>query len=937
MQNSQAPGKAMFGAAVACSRCLLMTMLATILVPSPVHAVALLTFDDDSEIGPGNLFGGVSYAGVHHGFLFTTDSYVLRACDAPADGEYSLPASGYCTGTISPHNVLFGGYANEFGFGRPSQNLFSIFGLHMTPAWAHDLKTVVTGYRNNEPIYRDTPPLPSPKVATYVNLNFIGIDRIAIETEGGATEGGAHIAFDDIEYAIAVCPSALSRYNNTSPAVLGSNIYFTYAELDNCWGRITSTALDPQTGTIAERPDWDGSCNLTGDADAPACTKSGVRPLPLAVQDNRPAARQIAVNDAALGMRPFRANRLGALSATDTQLLRYVRGERGAEVNADVRVRTSVLGDIINSSPLALGPPDGQRENQLVDRLHGTESIAMELRQQAAHYAAFKSAHSQRLPVVYVGANDGMLHGFSAGMRTRKGMPPVPRGATDAARLFNDGAELIAYMPATVWANLKANAHGTYATLNYRDKNYGHHFYVDASPVAGDVFYRGAWHTLLATGLGAGGPGTERSPAHGAWIVSRESETAYGTVAILDVTDPASFSDSKADLLFKEFSILKPTRCLRPAAANTTQRPEPCMPNLGAQYGTPSIQRMHNGDFAIVFGNGLYSQNGNAGVFVVLIDRSDGATRTYYLNAAASSVVGKKNGIVHVTPMDIDTDGMVDYLYAGDVQGNVWRFDVTAADPNAWRGVERVFSTPNKQPITTAVVASVVADEDRNFLMLGFGTGRVWPLESPEAPQYVRGAQSIYGLWDSNFQRWNQKSSFQLATSHPLPANAQLQRQTVDTPVVHDGVHYRTGKSQEPCWLDQPLKSPCTVSNHWGWEYQLPAPALGENEQVVSNPVLFGGNMLVNTITPKKNTGYTMVFNLRTGTPPNRGFFARAGYIEGINGAQFDAAGAPVVVPRSAETGQLYFKNTSQAIGMVDLSLRAPERVVKRVTWRILR
>ncbi len=101
-----------------------------------------------------------------------------------------------------------------------------------------------------------------------------------------------------------------------------------------------------------------------------------------------------------------------------------------------------------------------------------------------------------------------------------------------------------------------------------------------------------------------------------------------------------------------------------------------CGNNLGNTYGTPQIRRLHNGVWALIFGNGLNSTTGDAGIFVMIVDPSSGATSTYYLTTGSSG-----NGIAYTTPADLDRDFITDYVYAGDVKGNVWRFDLTNSDP----------------------------------------------------------------------------------------------------------------------------------------------------------------------------------------------------------------------------------------------------------------
>src|SRR5690606_3855570 len=110
---------------------------------------------------------------------------------------------------------------------------------------------------------------------------------------------------------------------------------------------------------------------------------------------------------------------------------------------------------------------------------------------------AFRTANRDRRKMLYVGTNDGMLHGFDA----------------------LTGNEILAYVPAGAYRYL--------ASLT--DPNYQHRYFVDGSPNVGDAYIGGAWKTVLIGTAGAGG----------------------STVFALDVTDPDSFD---ADSVLWEIS-----------------------------------------------------------------------------------------------------------------------------------------------------------------------------------------------------------------------------------------------------------------------------------------------------------------------------------------------------------------------------------------------
>ena len=890
---------------------LLLSIALSCLLWTSCHAVALLDFDTDIIDPYTSREPVLPYAGNHNGFRFAGASYLMRACDTPNYSYGIYKRSGYCNGTQSPSNVLFGAYAGNYSFNRSNNGLFSIYGLFITPAWNDNLKITIRGFRAGAVIYSVNYTLPSPWHPLYTNLNFIAIDRIEISSGGGTTNldvlgMGEHVAFDNIEYAISVCPTNLTQYNNTSPVALGSEIYFTYAQLDNCWGRVTSTALAADTGDIAAANTWDGSCTLTGNATSPACTVSHVTPaiqMSPTAENQAPNARQLIVNDTKLGPVPFRTSSFsGDLTPTEEILLDYLRGTS----SPGLRTRTSVLGDVINSSPVAVGAPDQNHESELRDALNGNR-----FSEQAKLYRDFKLNKAGRPGTVYVGANDGFLHAFRAGL-------PVGKNTLSTPAIPNDGAEILGYMPRTVWSNLRNNGNSIYLTLDYKNTYYGHMFYVDAPPAVGDVFYGGGWHTLLATGLGAGGPVDPKAPTKGQWIVTREHETAYGSLSLLDITSPERFREDMPNLVFNEWSIQNPLQCFDESQSRTLVS---CMPNFGAVYGQPAIVRLHNGEFGVIVGNGLYSQNGKAGIVVIRINAANGETTAYFLYAGPSSVTGQKNGIVYVTPTDLDDDGVVDYVYAGDVQGNVWRFDLTSSLPLAWGHAHKVFSTPNRQPITTSVIATPITENNITRMMIGFGTGRVYPLESPDGPLYVRGQQSLYGIWDWNLQAWNTMRGKHFATLPQLPASAKLQSQSVVSITSISGVDYRTTTHHSVCWVGQNPSNGCTDHNHYGWAFDLPSTTIQANEQVVSSPVLYQGQLVVNTIVPAQNDGYTMALDLGTGKPAPTRFFKAAGDTQHIGGVNLKAiSGSPLIrQPASGGLSNLYFKRNDQTPQQIKL------------------
>jgi type IV pilus assembly protein PilY1 len=162
---------------------------------------------------------------------------------------------------------------------------------------------------------------------------------------------------------------------------------------------------------------------------------------------------------------------VGNADGYGAQRVKWIRGDASNEggtcgtCTPSFRSRpTSKLGDIVHSAPTYVAAPAfGYADNM-----------------EASAYSAFAAANANRTPTIYVGANDGMLHGFNA----------------------KTGVETLAYVPTPVYRNLSALSTQN-ITANPGDPT-AHHYYVDGSSTVGDVFYNAAWHTMLAGALGAG-------------------------------------------------------------------------------------------------------------------------------------------------------------------------------------------------------------------------------------------------------------------------------------------------------------------------------------------------------------------------------------------------------------------------------------------------
>src|SRR5262249_45903923 len=155
---------------------------------------------------------------------------------------------------------------------------------------------------------------------------------------------------------------------------------------------------------------------------------------------------------------------------------------------------------------------------------------------------------------------------------------------------------------------------------------------VDATPTAGDLFYGGQWHSWLGGGVGPGGA----------------APYALGVTQ----PSPSNFTEGGA-----------PSPLVGGWAPATTTCPHGTHSgnNMGNTYGTPEIRRLHNGTWAVIFGNGYGSATGDAGIFVMTLDPNTAARTFYYLSTATGST-SNPNGIAYASAADLDGDHVTDYV-----------------------------------------------------------------------------------------------------------------------------------------------------------------------------------------------------------------------------------------------------------------------------------
>jgi len=736
----------------------------------------------------------------------------------------------------------------------------------------------------------------------------------------GGTGGGSNVhEITCFKAAPADTSSTTAGSNLESGRVSGgSQMFLAFVHPNNWWGQVTAQSLYHDTTTdslkVATDATWDANCVLTGST----CDSMAGNPS-IAVQDS--SARSIITFNGNTGV-PFQWNKLSttqqaALTAGETSndtRLKFLRGDRTNEQDkgGTYRQRTGVLADITDSSPTWVGPPSTY-PGTFVDKLRSGATP------EGSSYGTFASTNATRLNVVYAGANDGMLHGFRAGSFDANG---------NFVGTTNDGREVLAFVPSQALATI----HSTTGALDYSSQQYSHNFFVDGTPGVGDLYYNKAWHTWVVGGLGPG------SQANGA--VADPTASAMGSLYALDVTDPSKFSEANAStLVIGELNASTFPSCVNVGA---------CSSYLGLAWGTPLIRRLHDGNWAVLFGNGLNSASGSAGLFILHVDSATGNRTLRYIDTGYGtskdpSKGGKRNGIVQVAASDLDGDHVTDYVYAGDVFGNLWRFDLTDSSPAKWSvGSSPIFSTGG-QPITTQVQAVIVPTPATggNKVIVAFGTGQKVPMTTSASETYASGAQALYGIWDWDLAAWNAKSADTKLDSLTAPQSvtiSTLQAQSVtSTGTGTDGQTWRTVSKTAICWAGS---NACKTGNtKFGWTLPLPT----STEQVVFNPNVQNDLFLVNTIVPATQqiltcsstpaSGFTMFVQIGIGgATPSKGGDNGTG-IDDVAGFNGGGVGTPSVVN---DNGQDYIVQQTPD-GAEASKLPKTSASGKRMNWTKIR
>ena len=559
----------------------------------------------------------------------------------------------------------------------------------------------------------------------------------------GELISGLRAALTSIQSRIG---SAASVAFNTGSLSTNSEVYLALFNSERWNGDLLAFDLDANTGDVDPNPNWSAATRLKnrdlGANPRTILTWNGSDGIPL--QWARLTADQ---------KDDFRTNPSGTLDNEATGMARHghFRGDRACEFSSSetcfytdgtnifktksLRERSGRLGDIVHSGPVFVGAPESNWPD--VAPFPSTTGTT---------YTEFRNAQASRPGIVYVGANDGMLHGFAQA----------------------SGNEVLGYVPNSLFSD--AADEGLH---HLSDPAYAHRYFVDLRPSVADVYAKTrpaasqSWRTVLVGGLRGGGRG----------------------LFAIDVTDPSDFSENgskPADTVMWEFTSSDD-------------------PDLGHTFSRPSIVPLQGSSgqirWGVVVGNGYNDLgSGEAKLFILFLEEGLDGTWSPGDYVEISTEVGSttdRNGLSTPAVVDTDGDGLADRAYAGDLKGNMWAFDLSGSNASQWDvaysqgpNPKPLFTAPAGQQVTSTPVIvrnksqQISAQNKPNTLVI-FGTGQYLT----PGDLATTSTQSMYGVWDAGDKELDQSDLVQQTISIGSTTQGRLGRSLSDNVVDYSNVH----------------------------------------------------------------------------------------------------------------------------------------------------
>ena len=475
-----------------------------------------------------------------------------------------------------------------------------------------------------------------------------------------------------------------------------------------------TVATNPITGVATFTDAWEASRELPAAASRAVWYGTGSTALPFNA-GNLGSLGKLCDNPAP-NMSLCTATSLQALGTSGNlsveQAVSYLKGDASLEVDRNpagrLRYRSRRLGDIVNATPVVSAPTDD----------YGYGNLPAPYGADYKTYLTTKKSSSDpnsHRPMVYAGANDGMLHGFDG------------RSGTGG------GVERLGFIPQSVLGHM-GNLLFPYDPAASGDQKFQHRYYVDGPLVVSDAYYGSSWKTALVGSTGAGAKG----------------------VFALNVTGVARGGSFAAVDRLWEISPLN-------EALSTEVRE-----NIGNVLGKPVIVPIRTGGatgpvkWRAIFGNGYNSTTGRAVLF--LVDIGTGAPTISMIQATETGAPAGSNGLGNLVALDRFTaaadgtlsapgrDGFADTVYAADQKGAIWKFDLrnsagaTPAGPTRPLFTTLRYSSGPENNTRQPILGGLTAAAGRNGgVMLFFGTGSF----SFEGDPLDATQQSLYGILDT--------------------------------------------------------------------------------------------------------------------------------------------------------------------------------------------
>lgn len=536
---------------------------------------------------------------------------------------------------------------------------------------------------------------------------------------------------------------------------------------------VSAKAISAQTAIRKYEPTY-ASANWSGDVEAVNLTPDGANngtawkaseQLPLPAARNlfvlNPAATSVPKlvpftwSDMTVAMRTTFAG----VATNGAAMVDYLRGVRTGEGGA-FRLRTSPLGDVVNSAPVLVK-----------DQYDGQYDFSPNATQKAS-YRRFLGAKKLREAQLFVGMNDGFLHGFAD----------------------STGRETFGYMPGSVLSQVQK-----LSALDYE-----HQYFVDGPLTEADVYDTTAnkWRNVVLGGTGAG--------AKSMFALNVPVPTWNAGDAAPATLNAAASAPGASDLLWE----------ITPATAGFAE--------LGNVLSTPEHGVMRDGTWVVIFGNGYDSASKKAQLFIV--NATTGALIKKLDTAAGSSTTPNGLGGVRVVR---NVQKQIVAAYAGDLLGNMWKFDLSGATAGSWEVAFGGSATARNPLYKTAVIEPITAAPSyvvhpQGGVMVLFGSGKLF--EVGDTGDF--GARALYGVWDKVALGATSSSAADvIADDTTIVAQA-----FVNTPVAGaTGTYYNL------------TVTPVDYDTKRGWRLPL---TLTTGQRLVDDPEISVGRVFMQTVAP---------------------------------------------------------------------------------------